>query len=188
MHEHGHHHDHDHGHEHGHDHGHGHEPAPAASHGPFQKDEKIHSYYQVLGLAVKELLIEKGVFTADEIRKAIEFRDSITYRTATVDASPYAKMEPALAKSRKTYWGYDNTRFPLNARVWLPEGAGPFPLVLVVHGNHNMQEFSDPGYGWLGEFLASRGFILASVDMNFLNGNLRNENDARGWMLRNIPV
>jgi nitrile hydratase alpha subunit len=59
-------------HEHGHDHD------SATPHAPFQKDEKIHSYYQVLGLALKDLLIEKGVFTADEIRKAIEFRDSIT--------------------------------------------------------------------------------------------------------------
>ena len=118
-----------------------------------------------------------------------EYRDSITYRTATVDASVMARMDPALAKSRKEYWGYDNTRFPRNARVWYPEGNGPFPLVLVVHGNHDMKDFSDPGYAWLGELLASRGFILASVDENFLNGAMRNENDARGWMLlRHLEV
>lgn len=112
-----------------------------------------------------------------------EYRDSITYRTATVDASAFAKMDPDLAKSRKKYWGYDNKAFPLNARVWYPEGNGPFPLVLVVHGNHNMKDFSDPGYAWLGELLASKGYVLASIDENFLNGNMRNENDARGWML-----
>lgn len=112
-----------------------------------------------------------------------EYRDSITYRTGTVDASALARTEPANAKSRKKYWGYDNTAFPLNARVWYPEGDGTFPLVLVVHGNHSMTEFSDPGYQWLGELLASRGFILASIDENFLNGNIRGENDARGWML-----
>jgi len=112
-----------------------------------------------------------------------EFRDSATYRTGTVDASPYARMEPAQAKSRKKYWGYDNTKFPLNARVWYPEGDGPFPLVLIVHGNHSMEEYSDPGYAWLGELLASRGFIMASIDENFLNGGIRGENDARGWML-----
>ena len=61
-----HHHDHDHDHDHAHPH------APPA------KDEKIHSYYQVLGLALKELLIEKNILTADEIRQTIEFRDSIT--------------------------------------------------------------------------------------------------------------
>ena len=35
---------------------------------PPAKDEKIHSYYQVLGLALKELLIEKGIVTPAEIR------------------------------------------------------------------------------------------------------------------------
>ena len=59
-----------HEHEHGHDHAH--------PHAPPQPDEKIHSYFQLLGLALKELLIEKGVFTADEMRAAIEARDSIT--------------------------------------------------------------------------------------------------------------
>lgn len=131
-----------------------------------------------------------GVLTARTLyygaagnRRRPEFRDSATYRTGTVDASAFARMEPPQARSRKKYWGYDNTKFPLNGRVWYPDGAGPFPLVLVVHGNHNMKEYSDPGYQWLGELLASRGFILASIDENFLNGGIRGENDARGWML-----
>jgi dienelactone hydrolase len=112
-----------------------------------------------------------------------EYRDSLTYKTTTVDASPFAKMDPNTAKERKKFWGFDNTKFPRNARVWYPDGDGPFPLVLVVHGNHDMKQFSDPGYQWLGEFLASRGFIVASIDENFLNGSLRGENDARAWML-----
>jgi dienelactone hydrolase len=129
-------------------------------------------------LPVKRLYVGSG-----KDRRRPEYRDSITYRTATVDASPFARTEPANAKARKKYWGYDNTAFPLNARVWYPDADGTYPLVLVVHGNHNMKDFSDPGYQWLGELLASRGFILASIDENFLNGNLRSENDARGWML-----
>lgn len=129
------------------------------------------------------LAVRKLYYGAAGNARRPEFRDSTTYRTGTVDASPYAKMEPAVAKTRKKYWGYDNTKFPLNARVWYPDGAGPFPLVLVVHGNHSMEDYSDPGYQWLGELLASRGFILASIDENFLNGGIRGENDARGWML-----
>ena len=43
-----------------------------------RSDEKIHSYYQMLGLAIKELLIEKGIITPGEIRAMIEQRDSIT--------------------------------------------------------------------------------------------------------------
>jgi dienelactone hydrolase len=128
--------------------------------------------------AVKRLYYGNG-----KDKRRPEFRDSVAYRTATVDASPFTRMEPAAAKSRKKYWGFDASAFPLNARVWYPDGPGPFPLVLVVHGNHSMTEFSDPGYAWLGELLASRGFILASIDENFLNGGIRDENDARGWML-----
>lgn len=66
------HHDHEHDHSHDHHHDHGHEHAPP------QPDDKVHSYYQILGVALKELLIEKGVVTADEVREAIELRNSIT--------------------------------------------------------------------------------------------------------------
>ena len=65
-----------------HAHHHDHDHAPAHDHAaPPQPDEKIHSYYQILGLAMKELLIEKGIVTPDEIRRMIEFRDSITPAT-----------------------------------------------------------------------------------------------------------
>ena len=111
------------------------------------------------------------------------FHDSVTIKTPTVDASPFVSMDPKLAKDREKYWGFGFKKLPINGRVWFPEGPGPFPLVLIVHGNHNMKDFSDPGYRYLGEHLASRGFIMASVDENFLNGNIRGENDARAWML-----
>lgn len=117
-------------------------------------------------------------------KRRVVYRDSVTLRTGVVNATPFIKgADPKLLKERWTYWGFDAKRLPVNGRVWYPEGPGPFPLVLIVHGNHRMTEFSDPGYAYLGELLASRGYILASVDENFLNGNLRGENDARGWML-----
>jgi hypothetical protein len=91
---------------------------------------------------------------------------------------------------REKYFGFDSRSLPINARVWYPEGEGPFPLALIVHGNHHMQDYSDPGYEYLGELLASKGIILASVDENFINGSWSNvfggldkENDARGWLL-----
>jgi len=111
------------------------------------------------------------------------YRDSVAIKTKSVDASAFVSMTPELAKDRKDYWGFDAKQFPINGRVWYPDGPGPFPLVLVVHGNHNMKDYSDPGYQYLGEHLASRGFILASLDENFLNGALRNENDGRAWMM-----
>ncbi|MGE0626525.1 MAG: nitrile hydratase subunit alpha [Hyphomicrobiaceae bacterium] len=74
-------HDHDHGHIHDHDHSHDHAHGHGHNHAPPQPDDKVHSYYQILGVAMKELLIEKGVITAEEVRAAIERRDSITPAT-----------------------------------------------------------------------------------------------------------
>jgi len=111
-----------------------------------------------------------------------EYRDSVTIKTQPVDASKLVSLGES-ADERNDYWGFKPDAMPLNARVWHPDGPGPFPLVLVVHGNHNMKDFSDPGYDYLGRLLASRGYILASVDENFINGSIRGENDARGWFL-----
>lgn len=110
------------------------------------------------------------------------YRDSVSVVTRPVDASKLVSLGGS-AKSRNRYWGFSPDSFPINARVWYPDAPGPHPLVLVVHGNHDMRDFSDPGYDWLGELLASRGYVLASVDMNFVNGGIRGENDARGWLL-----
>ena len=116
-------------------------------------------------------------------KRRAEFRDSVTIKTRTVDASPFVSMTPEVARSREKDWGFGVSKFPLNGRVWYPAGEGPFPLILIVHGNHNPLDYSDPGYGYLGELMASRGFIFASVDENFINGGLRGESDGRAWML-----
>jgi len=127
--------------------------------------------------AVKRLCYGSGTD-----KKRPEYGKGVAIKTKTVDVTPFATVPAAQAKRRKDFWGFDLKKAPINGRVWYPEGAGPFPLVLVVHGNHNWQEFSDPGYGYLGELLASRGFILVSVDENFING-LSAENDGRAWLL-----
>ncbi|HBL31775.1 MAG TPA: hypothetical protein DD490_33550 [Acidobacteria bacterium] len=121
-------------------------------------------------------------------RQRREFADGAALKTESVDATPFVKgNEGWKVAVRDWFWGFDFTKFPRNGRVWYPDGPGPFPLVLVVHGNHGMTEFSDTGYAWLGELLASRGFIAVSVDENFFNGfwsgGLTKENDGRGWLL-----
>jgi len=117
-----------------------------------------------------------------------EYRDSVSITTPTVDVSKMVSLGQS-ASDRNEYWGFTPKEMPLNARVWYPDGDGPFPLVLVVHGNHNMRDFSDPGYDYFGELLASRGYILVSVDENFINGGIRGENDARGWfLLRHVQL
>jgi len=114
------------------------------------------------------------------------FADSVAIVTDSVDGSDLLTWG-GQRQGREEYWGFSIEGLPLNGRVWYPEGAaadgaGPFPLVLVVHGNHSPTDYSDPGYDYLGELLASRGYILVSLDMNFINGISR-ENDGRGWMM-----
>ncbi len=124
----------------------------------------------------------------------LEFGEDADYVTESVDGSKLIDgWEGRGGWARTRYWGFDSEELPLQGRVWYPEGDGPFPLVLIVHGNHGMEDFSDPGYGYLGQLLASRGYIFASIDENFINssisdrldddGGLDEENDARGWLL-----
>jgi dienelactone hydrolase len=133
--------------------------------------------------AVKSLTYGSGTG-----RRRPEFGRDAALITEPVDATPFVKGNKGFRmKLRKWYWGFDFEEFPVNGTVWYPEGEGPFPLVLCVHGNHKMEDYSDPGYAYLGEHLAGRGFIFVSVDENFFNGSflshLRRENDGRGWML-----
>ncbi len=119
------------------------------------------------------------------------FKDQVTIKTNSINGTSFLDNWNGFSGWwRSKYWGFDATKIPLNAHVWYPEGDGVFPLALIVHGDHHMQDFSAYGYDYLGELLASRGIILASVDQNFLNtswsdyrGKLKNENNARGWLL-----
>jgi dienelactone hydrolase len=142
------------------------------------------------------LRVETLTYGSGVDRHRPEFGGKARLKTSAVDGSKLvSNWEGPGGWARTRYWGFDVKALPLQGRVWHPVGSGPFPLVLlVVHGNHDMQDFSDPGYGYLGELLASRGFIVVSVDENFLNGDpasllggpdgdLDEENDARGWLL-----
>ena len=100
--------------------------------------------------------------------------------TPSLDLRPYLpEMSRRVEHIKRRFWGVDFDESPLNGRVWMPAGRGPFPLVLIVHGNHPMHRTPDAGYDYLGELLASRGFIAVSVDQTFLNAAWGND-DLRG--------
>lgn len=126
--------------------------------------------------------VERLYYGSGTDKNRPEYRDSVTITTESVDASKLVDLGGS-ADERNGYWGFTPEEFPINGRVWYPEGDGPFPVVLIVHGNHDPRDFSDPGYGYLGELMASRGYIFVSVDQNFINGGIREENDGRGWLL-----
>jgi len=135
-----------------------------------------------------EYRVREISYGSQNIRNRPEYSRQADIYTPTVDGSAFVDTDASFQmKIRKMIQGFDLEHMPLNGMVWYPDVPGTFPLVLIVHGNHNMAEFSDPGYEYLGRHLASKGYIAVSVDENFLNGSsfggLSNENDARAWVL-----
>src|ERR671934_2517143 len=72
--------------EHDHDHAH-------AAHAPIEAGDEL-TYYEKLTWAVQSLLVEKGILTADEVRKQIEDMDA---RTPALGAKVVARawLDPA---------------------------------------------------------------------------------------------
>lgn len=73
--------DHDHNphdsHDHDHDHGdHGHDHGDHAHAGIAKDDMSVPGRYELLTLALKELLIEKGIVTAEQLRRGLEVLDT----------------------------------------------------------------------------------------------------------------
>ncbi len=116
----------------------------------------------------------------------------VEIKTESIDCSEFIDNWSGINGWWRTkYWGFDPTEVPLNGRIWYPEvNNGPLPLVIIAHGDHSMQDYSDEGYAYLGELLASRGYIVVSIDENFLNivwsyttGALIDEIDARAIVM-----
>lgn len=165
---------------------------------PYSKEERTYDSpttktLSALGLENPAItgLFEVDTFTygSGTDKKRPEYASEVKLKTPTVDASLLLPdWKGKKKKWREKFWGFGVNNFPLNGRVYMPKGEGPFPLVLIVHGNHNMIDYSDDGYGYLGTLLASRGSIVVSVDENFINahwsGDFRGkEMPARGWLL-----
>ena len=93
--------------------------------------------------------------------------------TPRINIAPFANLGSAP-------WTFTNANAPLNGHICIPQGRGPFPVMMFAHGNHSPFENSTPGYLYLCQLLASRGIIGATIDVNFLNGFNFGENDGRG--------
>lgn len=115
----------------------------------------------------------------------IEYAKEVTEITPTVDASHFITK---WMDKRTDFWGFGPENFPINGRAFLPQGEGPFPVILMVHGNHTMEHLSTAGYDYLGETLASQGFFFVSVDEDFVNysnytGQPNDNYLLRTWLL-----
>lgn len=113
--------------------------------------------------------------------------DYINYEGDSVNLNPYVHYSGQTKWIREKYFNKTLGEIPIKGRLWYPKGAKNVPLVVIAHGNHRFTEESYLGYDYLGKYLARQGIAMASVDMNMLNGflkfGLKNENDARAYLL-----
>ena len=113
------------------------------------------------------------------------------FHTEPRDGAKYIKgWEGFAGKDRTAYWGFGPDALPLSGTLFLPEGAGPFPVVALVHGNNKMSTPSDKGYEYLADHLCRRGFVVVNMNQNFFNatwtdliGGLWGDHLARGWLV-----
>ena len=112
----------DHDHHHGHGHNHPHDPIEVP-------DGAGH--YELMVHAIKELLIEKGVISADDIRKTLEFMDT---RTPALGAKVVAKAwaDPAFKKRLME----DGTKAV--AELGIPMGDAELIVVENTPDTHNV--------------------------------------------------
>lgn len=119
-----------------------------------------------------------------------EYAAAATWRTDPIDASgALDRPDGPATMYADAVWGFDTDALPVNGMAWYAADATEaMPVVLIVHGNHAARDFSDLGYAYLGEHLASRGMFAVSVDQNFLNGDAMYdyagaEIGVRAWLL-----
>ena len=121
-------------HEHGHEHeqgGHGVDPTPHRHPPRPDLEDTPLAYHQVMQMAVVSLLIEKGVFSADDMRSRIEHMDSIgPARGARLVARAWVDdgfRERLLADSKA-------------AAAELGIDLGPVPILVMENtpGTHNL--------------------------------------------------
>ncbi|MCR4683979.1 MAG: hypothetical protein K5649_00775 [Lachnospiraceae bacterium] len=108
--------------------------------------------------------------------------DEFDLNGSTYDLSAFAKRNFPESLLYKLRFDYDLSAVPLSGKIWYPQDRTKCPLLFIVHGNHDIDAESYLGYEYLGEYLASNGYAVISVDENSCNG-LSEENDARAVLL-----
>lgn len=116
-------------------------------------------------------LVSEFAYGSGTVRGRTEYGPGAALRSPTVDlTTAVLGFGGDQAERHAAYWGFDLARSPLNAYVWMPEGEGTFPVVLALPGRHPSSTEAELGLGYLGELMASRGFVFVSIDQGFLNG------------------
>ena len=105
--------------------------------------------------------------------------------TDTLDLTVFddiAETEDSFDKIAAAFSDMDYAKTPVKGQIWYPEGKTGCTVLFFVHGNHDSSVPSYLGYEYLGQYLASNGYVVVSVDENIIN-KLGAGNDMRAYLL-----
>jgi dienelactone hydrolase len=128
------------------------------------------------------------VYGSGTDRRRRAYGDGVAIRTPTLDLRP---LLPGFrgweSDAHRAYWGFGLQDAPMNGRIWFPQRPdASTPVVLIIPGINPGMDEAELGYGYLGELLASRGFAVVAIDVNFLGGprisQWAREMPVRAWL------
>lgn len=129
---------------------------------------------------------KKTIPAAYKVEK-ITYGPNRAYDYGEENYAPYLRLPKGQDRWRKLFFGYTPGHVPYEGDLYLPVGVKNAPLLVFVHGNHNMIEDNKEGYDYLGRYLAARGVAFQSVEQSHFNAylgkGLSGENDARALSL-----
>lgn len=126
--------------------------------------------------------LQNGNYEVVSLSYGPDESDDIT--TDTLDFTMYDSVNDRSGFSafQDMFNDYDFSAVPVKGQIWYPEGQTNCPVFFMVHGNHDSYVPSYLGYEYLGEYLASNGYVVVSVDENIINGTDEG-NDKRAILL-----
>lgn len=126
------------------------------------------------------IMLENGSLKVETVTYGFDEKESLLAKT--VDMTPFCERPFISELGMKMYFQYELTETPLQGKVWYPKEIKEAPVLFIVHGNSDYTIPSYLGYEYLGEYLASYGYVVVSVNENAMN-DLSDENDGRAVLL-----
>jgi len=126
--------------------------------------------------------LQDGEYTVGSLTYGPESDADIVTETKDYSIFDSVKDRGFEEKIRDIFSDYDFSKTPVKGKIWYPEGEKNCPVLFFVHGNHVSSVPSYLGYEYLGQYLASNGYVVVSVDENIIN-ELGEGNDKRALLL-----
>lgn len=146
-------------------------------------DRIMSSYLSLIEHPQSETALVSAAAMGDHAVSVLDYGPGELLAPDAVSLKSYASRGDSLTELYvDAYMEYELDEVPVRGRVWYPADGENYPVLFIAHGNHEITTESYLGYGYLGEYLASHGYVVVSVDQNACN-MLSNENDARAVLL-----